>query len=131
MTKVIGIRRPWAITVRKKFGRAVYEENGSIYGTNSYGVHEYGRGESKPETEYHGVYQMRRCKEGYIPVQMRFYKPTNPRTALQQSNRDKIRAGVIAWQALTNEQKLVYNKSAQGQQLTGYNLFIKNFLLSH
>ena len=131
MTKVIGIRKPWSLTVRKKFGRAVYEEDGGIYGVADYARGGYGYGDATPESIFHGVYQMRRCKEGVIPVQMKFYRPTNPRTEIQQNNRVKIRDAVLAWQALDQSQKIEYNKNALGKNLTGYNLFIKNFLLSH
>ena len=105
MTKIIGIREPWAITIRKKFGLAVYAENGGLYAESGFGEGIYGAGEAVPASQFHGVYQMRRCAEGYIPVQMKFYKPTNPRTILQQSNRDKVRIAVIAWKELTESEK--------------------------
>jgi hypothetical protein len=130
MAKVLGIRQPYGITLRKKFGRAVYEDDGGIYGTTSYGRGVFGYGDAVPESIYHGIYQMRKCKEGIIPVQMKFYRPTNPQTVPQQANRSKMQIAVSAWQELTNEQKEVYNKNAIGQKLTGYNLFIKNHLLS-
>jgi len=131
MTKVIGIRMPYGIELRKGFGRPVYEDDGGIYGSTSYGRGIFAFGEAVPESPYHGIYQMRRCKEGRIPVQMKFYRPTNPRTEIQQANRTKMANAVLAWQALTPEQKEVYNKLAQGKQLHGYNLFLKNHLLSN
>ena len=80
---------------------------------------------------YKGIYQMRRCKEGIIPIRMKFYKPSNPRTILQQANRQKYADGVLGWQSLTDEQKKVYNDNVKGRCLSGYNLYIKEYLLSH
>jgi len=60
-----------------------------------------------------------------------YYIPKNPRTETQQANRQKMTDGVQAWQALTDEQKAVYNKNAIGKRMSGYNLFLKQYLLSH
>ena len=131
MTKVIGIRKPWSLTIRKKFGNPLASVSGGVYGVAIYGSGGYGSEIVDPNSDFYGVYQMRRCKEGYIPVQMKFYSPTNPQTEIQQSNRQKIADAVLAWQDLTDEQKEVYNENASGMKLTGYNLFVKNYLLSH
>jgi len=60
-----------------------------------------------------------------------FYITKNPRTVPQQANRAKLGPAVSAWQALTNEQKEVYNKRAIGKRFFGYQLFLKEYLLSH
>lgn len=60
-----------------------------------------------------------------------YYTPKNPRTVSQQNNRQKMTDGVAAWQALTDDQKSQYNKNAIGKRLSGYNLFLKEYLLSH
>lgn len=79
---------------------------------------------------YRGIYQMRHCKIGYVPIKMKFYEPYNPQTEPQQTNRQKLADAVAAWQSLTTEQKRVYNKNAVGQRFTGYNLFIREYMLS-
>ena len=60
-----------------------------------------------------------------------YYVPKNPRTGPQQTNRQKLANGVAAWQALTSEQKNTYNKKAIGKGMSGYNLFLREYLLSH
>ena len=56
--------------------------------------------------------------------------PKNPQSVPQQAQRAKITAGVLSWQGLTSEQQSVYNKSAIGKRMSGYNLFLKQYLLS-
>ena len=55
----------------------------------------------------------------------------NPRSDLQQTNRQKMAAAVASWQALTDEEKNRYNKNAYGKRMSGYNLFLKEYLRSH
>lgn len=77
-----------------------------------------------------GIYQMRMCKEGKIPIRMKFYKPSDPKTIPQQANRSKFGDAVLAWQNLTYQQKQEYNRQASGNRFTGYHLFIRLFMLS-
>jgi len=58
----------------------------------------------------------------------KFYVPYNPRTEPQQANRMKFASAVAAWQALTPEQKELYNKKAANLNMSGYNLFISEFM---
>ncbi|KKL54954.1 hypothetical protein LCGC14_2260250 [marine sediment metagenome] len=60
-----------------------------------------------------------------------YYCPYNPRTVPQQTNRQKMTDAVAAWQLLTDLQKAVYNKRSIGKRMSGYNLFLKQYLLSH
>ena len=130
MTKIIGIRKPWAITIKKKFGDPKSAVSGGFFGEAFFGTGGYGSTDPNPNAEFYGIYQMRRCKEGRIPIQMKFYKPTNPQTVDQQSQRAKITTAVSEWQNLTDEQKEVYNVNARKYHITGYNLYVKNRLLS-
>lgn len=130
MTKVLGIRKPWAVTIRKKFGDPKAAVSGGFFGEAFYGTGGYGSTDPNPNAEFYGIYQMRRCKEGKIPIQMKFYKPTNPQTLDQQAQRSKITVAVAEWQNLTDEAKAVYNKNAVKYRITGYNLYVKLRLLS-
>lgn len=60
-----------------------------------------------------------------------FYITKNPRLPDQQANRQKYAAAVLAWKGLTQEEKNQYNKRAIGKRMSGYNLFLKEYLLSH
>ena len=75
----------------------------------------------------HGIYQMRMTKRGKVPVKMKFYGPTNPRTPAQEANRAKFAAAMVAWQALTPEEKGVYNKRAKKRSMFGWGLFIREY----
>lgn len=79
---------------------------------------------------FDGIYQRMPTSKGQIVRRLKFYAPTNPQTEAQQANRQKIADAVLAWQALTNEQKNHYNIKAKGRPFSGYNLFIKEQLKS-
>lgn len=81
--------------------------------------------------EHYGIYQIRTISEGRRSIRLRFpQKPPLAYTPAQETNRTKIRNAVIAWQALTDEQKESYNKRAIVKKITGYSLFIKEYMLS-
>ena len=108
MTIITHKDAPYSTVVRKKIGNA---------------------DEPDPPAHY-GIYQMRHCKAGILPIRMKFYEPFNPQTIPQQANRGKFAAAVLAWQNLTQEQKAVYNSRAVGKHMSGYNIFIKQSMLS-
>lgn len=74
-----------------------------------------------------GIYQMRMTKKGKIPIKMKFYVPTNPRSVLQQANRQKFADAMTAWKNLTFEQRKVYNDRAKKRQMFGWGLFIREY----
>lgn len=108
-----------AMQQRKKFARV------STYGKEVYGVNLYGNAIKEA-----GIYQMRRCKVGRRPIKMKFYRPTPNESEAQAAGRDKFSAAVLAWQGLTNEQKEVYRRGAVGKPLSGYNLYLREYMLS-
>lgn len=109
-----------AVQTRKKLGRS------SEYGQKEYGGFEYGEQDDK-----FGIYQVRGRFEEQVITKSKFYWPFNPQTEIQQANRQKMTNAVVAWQNLTAEQKDVYNKKAIGTRLSGYNLFLSEYLLSN
>jgi len=86
---------------------------------------------NSPNPNFGGIYQTQPTSKGRITRKLKFYVPTNPQTELQQANRSKFADAVLAWQNLTSQQKLSYNERASGKPLSGYNLFLKEYLLSH
>jgi len=52
-------------------------------------------------------------------------------TEAQQVARAKFTDGHTAWSNLTEEQKNVYRVKALGYALTGYNVFMKEYILAH
>jgi hypothetical protein len=70
------------------------------------------------------IYQRRRGQ-----VMCRKYAvPKNPRSADQMKQRRHFSAAVVAWQALSGPEKESWRSKAAGMVMTGYNLFIRNFL---
>ena len=110
---------PIADQIRQKLGRTCE------YGCRFYGAFFYGE-----VHDFYGIYQIRKGVNGQIIVKEKFYISINPQTEAQQANRQKYADSVLAWQNLTDEQKLVYNNKAKGRKLSGYNLFQKQYLLS-
>jgi len=106
--------------IRKKLGRS------SEYGQRLYGKFEYGEQNNK-----FGIYQMRTKYGKQVIVKEIFYWPSNPQSVPQQANRQKLTDAVIAWQALTDNQKEIYNERARYKLYSGYNLYLKEYILSH
>jgi len=96
------------------------------YGNNIYGYSFYGF-----SNVYAGIYQQRHGTNRKITVKEKFYSPTNPQTIPQQANRDVFSDAISGWQGLTSEQKLGYNKRAVGRHMSGYNLYIREYMLTH
>jgi len=131
MTKLIRTKNtPFWIThsnaIRKKIG-----SDTGRFGLMHFGVYEFGA-ENEIGKDVTGVYQMRKCVEGPRPVKMRFQitreeTPTPARVA----NWNKFRDAMSAWQDLTDEQKSVYNNRAKLLLMFGFNLYIREYMLSH
>lgn len=78
--------------------------------------------------EIRGIYRVVPTKKGRIVQKLPIYKPTNPRTDKQQANRERIKNAVIAWQALSEEEKNVWRAKKKPHHHSGYIKFIKNYL---
>lgn len=77
------------------------------------------------------VYQQKQTKEGKRTSKMAYVIPTNPRTELQQANRAKFANAVSAWQVLDESTKAKYHRRATSLHMSGYNLFISEYLNTH
>jgi len=131
MSEILGIEKLFSVVPKKRFGRF------NQFGTSQFGLSNFGDEDiylvrpPKNPILLSGIYRAinlsgktRYFREGY-------YITKNPRTAPQQANRQKYADGVLAWQNLTNEQKAVYNLRARFKGFSGYNLFLKEYLLSN
>lgn len=119
MTKILELKLPTRIAVRGKLGDM------AMYAHARYGWIDYGEQDDEV-----GIYQMRKVKEGIRPVKMTFYHPTYKTNAALLANRTKFADAVAAWQSLTAEQKKEYNGRVRRLRMSGYNLFLKEYLLS-
>lgn len=120
MTVLVGTKNGTGVKIKKKIVAS------SAYGVRNYGAFHYGAG-----ADTHGIYRVRHRWGKTIQEKLPFYFPTNPQTGPQQANRQKMTDAVAAWQALTGEQKAVYNQDAIGKEMSGYNLFLSEHLLSN
>ena len=75
-----------------------------------------------------GIYQEKTRWPGWPCSREKYYIPKNPRSGPQQANREKFSDAVAGWQMLTPEQKKTYNKRAIGKHMSGYNLFLREYM---
>jgi len=65
----------------------------------------------------------------------KYSKPSSVRktdpSSLQEEKRTIYGQATESWQALSNNQKSVYNESAKGKNYSGFNLFIKEWFELH
>ncbi len=62
------------------------------------------------------------------PVVKRFSKPTDLDTDEQQAIRGVYKDGTIAWNNLSEFEKDVYKERAKTKKMTGFNLFMQEYL---
>jgi len=119
-----------SVMPRKKLGRP----NG--YGRNMFGYSRYGEEDIVLFTEWgmpvvlSGIYQRNYFVEPDLITRMPYYIPRNPRTVPQQAQRAKMTSAVAAWLLLTPEQKAEYNERAVGLHMSGYNLYLREYISS-
>jgi len=142
MPEVYGIEKLLSVVPKKRFGRPCQ------YGTSQYGFSHYGDsdivfiGSGYGDRVYgvfdyadflllSGIYRTDNVTGKTRYYREPYYFPKNPRSDPQQAQRGLVISGAAAWQALTSEQKQAFNARAQGKHLTGYNLFLREYILSH
>lgn len=119
-----------AETIRKRLGKP------NLFGWCIFGWSEFG-----DDNPYSGVYQQRRNRKwdgigGFIigKVQKNFYQkpawPVQPPSAARDAQQAKFKTALQMWQALTNEQKKVYNQIANRRSRRGYDYFMSKTLKS-
>jgi len=77
---------------------------------------------------YGGIYQRKRTNEGYRTSRMRAYRPTNPQTVPQELTRSNFADAMSSWGGLTPEEQAPYNKRARRLKMSGYNLYVREYL---
>lgn len=104
---------------------------GKIIAPATYGMGHYGDGHYGAGANTHGIYRVRRRWGKFVQEKMDFYFPTDPKTEAQLAHRQIFINGTTAWQTLTPTQKEEYNKKAKHENYYGYNIFMREYLLSH
>ncbi len=142
MPEVVGIDKLLSVFPKKRFGlyrrfgtsqfaHSNYGEDDVYFVRTDYGVASFGIDIFADIILLSGIYRTDNVTGITRFYREPFYITKNPRYGPQQANRAKMTAAVLAWKALTQEQKNQYNKNAIGKRMSGYNLFLKEYLLSH
>lgn len=117
MALVEGVNKLISFDARKRFGFS------NLYGTSHFGYSLYGDQNSEA-----GIYKRQKLAKGWGLSKMVFYWPSNPRTLAQQVRRIKFLDGRLNWLALTDGVRTSYNNKAIRFRMTGYNLFLSQYL---
>jgi len=131
MPIVQGVEKLFSITATKRFGKHRFLGS-SIFGFSNFGIDDtkVKIGNDK-EIVLTGIYALKHLNGKRFYARHNYYLPYNPRTEIQQSNRLTFKNAVIAWQGLTENERLLYNKRAKNKNYSGYNLFISEYMFFH
>lgn len=116
---------------RSMFAFSVFGEEEEFLHITDYGYSSFGENHFGEHIILTGIYKIVTTGEKRTPTRLDYYVPKNPRSGSQQTNRGKLSSAVVAWQNLTDEQRLSYNEKAKYLRMSGYNYFVKNYLLSN
>lgn len=89
------------------------------------GVSLYGDYNDKSAIYRNRIFRKKRYQE-----KMQFYPYVITHTVPQQANRTKFATAISTWQGMTSSQKAKYNRLALKRQMSGYNLFIRYYMMS-
>lgn len=76
-----------------------------------------------------GIYQMMPINGRRVCIFRNFYDYVITRTEAQQARRSKFASAVEAWQNLSAEQKETWRQKAWGRMMSGYNLYLREYML--
>lgn len=96
--------------------------------TSAAGFARCGHSRCGASKDFGGVYQSKKTAVGHRTSRMRYYRPTNPQTVLQQAWRTIFASGWAEYNMLTDEQKVLLSKEARLLRLSGPQLFMRRWL---
>jgi hypothetical protein len=118
MAKIEPSKEVFCFQITKKHGRPC-----------GYGIIQFGKSVYGEYDPLAGVYKRHRTSKGVVWSRNRYWVQPNADTVAQQTQRTKFGNAVAGWQALTSEQKAVYNNARKKHSLTGFCYYIKQFML--
>jgi hypothetical protein len=83
------------------------------------------------ELEGAGIFRVDRQNGHQIQQRGPFWTQWKPRTPNQIARGVIFKQGCVSWNLLTQDIKLMYNKTAIKYRMTGYDLFMHEWLKSH
>ena len=113
------------------FGEAYFGKEYSEVSPYQYGKREYAEAKFGENLTYEGIFQKLNKKTGDVYARLNFYFPKYSRNELQDISRINFANGVLAWQSLTASQKEVFRVKSFGRRMTGFNLFLHEYLISN
>lgn len=119
---------PYAFSTRKKWGPffdMIGQQNGFYICQQNGRIIEEQKQNNSPDA---GIYTVRSTKNGNRTVRRPFYT-NNPATDGGHTEAHaKFRAAILLWQGMTTEAKEIYKKRSVGRHMSGYNLFIREYM---
>jgi len=142
MVEVWGIDKLFSPTSKKRFskfrlfgtsqmGFSNYGEDDIYFFRTGYGVASFGVDKFADFILLSGIYRTDNVTGKTRFYREPFYITKNPRTEHQQIHRGIFADAVAGWQALTPAEKAIYNIKSIGKHMSGYNVFLKQYLRSH
>lgn len=110
--------RPYADTIQKTWN----DPESAIFGQGKFGEFYFGDDSA-------GVFQRIHTAKGVFSRKLRYYVPTYSDSEAIIASREKFAAGIVAYRALNSEQKKAFKIRARGMQMSGYNLFLRKYML--
>lgn len=80
------------------------------------------------QNRWAGIFQHRHTRKGVRVSRNQYYTFVNPQTPAQTFRRTLFSAGVVLFQGLTPDGKATYNERAKRLHMTGFNLFMREWL---
>jgi hypothetical protein len=111
--------RPYADTIQKSWN----DPESAIFGQGKFGECYFGDDSA-------GVFQTFKSTRGKASRKLRYYVPTYSESEPIIASRTKFANAILAYRALTAEQKNDYKILAYGKQMSGYNLFLRKYMLT-
>lgn len=96
-----------------------------------YGAAHFGHSLFGLYNPWSGIYSVKHTRKGPRVSRMVHYWPTNPQTPSQMARRAIFATGKGVWDTLTSDMKLAYNKRAKRYRMSGFNLFMREYLHTH
>lgn len=108
------------------FGKSEFGEEGwPGFGVSGYGINEFGISNFYPL-----IFQRRNSLKGFHSWRILWYNFVLKHSAAQQTRREKFKAGLVAWKALSEEEKTEWKEKAKYLNLYGVSLFLKEWMLA-
>lgn len=112
------------------WGDRYTKDTAATYGVAIYGAATYGNLQYNEISDTFGIYQRRKIYGKKYNVKYDFYDYVISHSAAITAYREKFASAVAGWQSLTSEQKEVYNQRAKYLDMFGFNLYIREYMLS-